>query len=86
MINVCSFETEVKGVMFYDGRKDLHTDTFVHVYFERDTENVHHPAKAFFVKLCSNNKILGHLNFSTAEVIYEIYQEGINVKFLGSVK
>ena len=71
--------------MFYEGRDDLRTDEFVQVYFERDTNNVHvHHCKAFFVKLCSNNKILGHLSLNTAEAIYEIYEESrINVKFFG---
>ena len=34
MMKASSIETEVKSVIFYDGPEDLHTDTFVHVYFE----------------------------------------------------
>ena len=69
---------DVKGVMFYKGRDDLCTDDFVHVYFERDTNNAHH-CKAFFVKLCSSNKILGHPCLSTAEAIHEIYEESSKI-------
>jgi len=81
MINVCSFKAEVKGVMLYDGREDLRTDRFVHAYIKSDTRNEHH-CKAYFVKLCCNKKILGHLSANVAEAVYGIqYKEGIDTQF-----
>ena len=59
MKDCCSFNTKVKGIMFYEGKyHDL--QSMSHVYFERDAFNVHHD-KAYVVKLCCNNGMLGHL-------------------------
>jgi len=53
----------------------------MHAYFKRDTKNEHH-CKAYFVKLSSNKKILGHLSANVAEAVYEIqYKEGIDTQF-----
>jgi len=72
MTNCCSFETEVKGVMFYEGKEYLKPDVMLHVYFERDAANMHHN-KAYMVRLCCNNKILGHLSVEVAEAIYDLH-------------
>ena len=69
--NCCSFEAEVKGVMFYEGRKYI--DSFSYVYFEHDASNIHHK-RACVVKLCGNDKAIGHLSYSVAEAIYELIE------------
>ena len=60
MKDCCSFETEVKGVMFYEGKDYL--QSMSQVYFQRDAGNVHHE-KAYAVKLCCNDKMLGHVRY-----------------------
>jgi len=39
-----------------------------HVYFKRDTANVHHD-KAY---ICCNSKMLGHLSVEVAEAVHEL--------------
>ena len=69
MKDCCSFETEVKGVMFYKGKDYL--QSMSQVYFQRDAGNVHHE-KAYAVKLCCNDKMLGHVSVDVTEAIHEI--------------
>ena len=69
MKDCCSFETEVKGVMFHEGKDDL--QSMSHVYFQRNVAKVHHD-KAYVMKLYCNNKILGHLSVGVAKAIHEI--------------
>lgn len=85
MKDCCSFETQVKGIMFYEGKDYL--QPMSQVYFQRDAANVHHD-KAYAVKLCCNNKMLGHLNVEVAEAVYEINEYAANkphveIKLLG---
>lgn len=70
-INCCSLEIEVKGVMFYEGKSLLDPSRFQKVYFVRDYENVHH-ARAYWVRYCENNVILGHLSRAVAEGWYYV--------------
>ena len=70
MKDCCRFSTEVKGIMFYEGKD--HLQSMSHVYFERDVVNVHRHDKAYAVKLCCNDKMLGHLSIDVAETIHEI--------------
>jgi len=44
----CSFEAEIKGVMFYEGSRSLTPLTMSHVYFKKDSKNTFH-SKAYFV-------------------------------------
>ena len=86
MKDCCSFETEVKGVMFYEGKD--HLRPLLHVYFQKDAAvNVHHD-KAYAVKFCCNNKMLGHLSIDVAEAIHEINEYArqrphVEIKILG---
>ena len=85
MEDLCSFEADVKGIMFYSGREHIDSTVFSHVYFQRDLENAYHD-KAFFVVLCSNDSILGHLSRDVAEAVAEIessFQQHGSVKLLG---
>ena len=82
---LCSFETEVKGVMFYEGKDYL--QSMSQIYFQRDAGNVHHK-KAYAVKLCCNDKMLGHVSVDVAEAIHEINEYAcqrphVEIKFLG---
>ena len=70
MEDLCSFEADVKGIMFYSGCEHIDSTVFSHVYLQRDLENAYH-GKAFFVFLCSNDSILGHLSRDVAEVVAE---------------
>ena len=74
----CSFETIVKGVMFYPGVKKLNpavlSSVLSRVKFVRDKGNLVHK-KAVFVKSISGDEILGHLTrpvTEAASVILEI--------------
>lgn len=60
----CSFETEIKGVMFYSGRRQLYT--FSRLTFERDPKNSHHE-HAFFAKV--EGDVLGHVTWEVAEAL-----------------
>ena len=62
----CSFESQIKGVMFYDGR--VHLRTFSTVIFERDYNNSRHK-RAFFAKL-EEGDVLGHVTWKVAEVLH----------------
>jgi len=62
----CSFETILKGVMFYPGVKQLNPAVLSWVKFIRDENNSFHK-KAVFVKLVDSGEILGHLTRQVAE-------------------
>ena len=69
----CSFEAEVKGVMFYEGRRSLTPLTMSHVYFKKDSRNTLH-SKAYFVQHHGGNQnILGHLPWKEAEAVDDLF-------------
>ena len=64
----CSCEAEIKGIVFYEGRKSLTPLTMSQVYFKKDSRNTFH-SKAYFVQHYSGNQnILGHLPWKEAVV------------------
>ena len=69
----CSFETIVKGVMFYPGIKKLNPAVLSRVKFVRDKGNLVHK-KAVFVKFISGDEILGHLTRPVAEAASAILE------------
>lgn len=69
--NCCTLEIEVKGVMFYEGKSLLDQSQFQKVYFVRDYKNTHH-ARAYWVKYCDNDIVLGHLSRAVAEGWYYV--------------
>ena len=86
VMNCCSFNTEVREVMFYEGKD--HLQSMSHVYCERDALNIHRRDKAHAVKLCCNDKMLGHLSVDAAEAIHEINEYAhqrphVKIKLLG---
>jgi len=62
----CSFETIVKGVMFYPGVKQLNPAILSRVKFVKDQNNPVHK-KACFVTFIDSGEILDHLTRSVAE-------------------
>ena len=71
----CSFEAEIKGIMFYEGRKSLTPLTMYmsHVYFKKDSRNTFH-SKAYFAQHYSGNQnILGHLPWKEAKAVDDLF-------------
>ena len=71
VIRCCTFEAEVKGVMFYKGYLELNSSVFQRILLTRDYENTHH-TKAYWVKLADTGVKLGHLSRDTAEAWYYV--------------
>jgi len=71
----CSFEAEVKGVIFYKGKDSLNPSLMQHVVFHKDPGNRHH-SKAYFVKLQTGVErklmVLSHLARKEAETIDDL--------------
>ena len=71
VVRCCTFEAEVKGVMFYKGYLELNPTRFQRVMITRDYENTHH-ARAYWVMLADTSVKLGHLSRDTAEAWYYV--------------
>ena len=68
----CSFEAEIKGIMFYEGRSSLTPLTVLRVYFKKDLRNTFH-SKVYFVHYSGNQNILGHLPWKEAEAVDDLF-------------
>ena len=71
VVKCCTFEVEVKGVMFYKGYLELNPARFQRVIFTRDYKNSYH-TRAYWVKLAETSIRLGHLSRGAAEAWYYV--------------
>jgi len=71
IVRCCTFEAEVKGVIFCKGYSELNPRTFQRIIFTRDYKNTHH-ARAYWVKLAESNVKLGHLSRDAADTWYYV--------------
>ena len=71
VLKCCSFETTIKGVLFYNGHTFLNPATFQRVYLVRDHLNQYHH-KSYWVKLIESNATLDHLSREAADAWYYV--------------
>ena len=70
-VDCCTFEVEVKGVMFYEGQLKLDSAKFQRILIARDY-NTQYDSTAYWVKLAENELKLGHLSRNTAKAWHYI--------------